>query len=105
MPVEKQRCIRGESVLCPLIGQEAMNGQEIAKNADAPLGGVAALRDGCSGSVALCDGGKEFHLDGCLHGLGQLVGIYGVEKALRSGLLMRDYGGHGFLLSVQVPAV
>ena len=50
------------------------------------------------------DSGVDLELNGCLHCLSLLVGVYGVEEALRSGLLMRTCGGHGILPSVRASA-
>src|SRR6202023_217365 len=79
--------------------------QEIAQGAHAAFRGPAALRNRGGGSIAFGDGGEDFQLNGSLHCLGLLIGVYGVEEAFRSGLLMRSYGGHGFLPSVRASSL
>ena len=79
---------------------------EIAWGALAPhVRGSQLFRNRCGGSIAFVDGGEDFQLNGSLHCLGLLIGVYGVEEAFRSGLLMRGCGGHGFLPSVRASAV
>src|SRR5580700_74038 len=105
MPVEEEGGIRRESVLQSFFGQEAVNGQEITQDAHAAFGSLTAFRNRCGGRIAVGNGGENSQLNGSLHGLGLLVGVYSVEETFRSGLLILHCCGHGFLPLVKASAV
>lgn len=63
-----------------------MNGQEIAQDAHAALGGLAPTRDRWGSGATLGDSREDFEFNGRFHCLGLLVSVDSVEE-LRSGLL------------------
>jgi len=81
-----------------------MNRQEIAQDAHAAFGRLAALRDHCGGRVAFGNCGEDFQFNRSLDRFGQLMRVDRVEEAFRSGLLLQRCGGHEFLLSSEPAA-
>jgi hypothetical protein len=79
---QKQRGIGSERVFVPIFCQEAVNGQKIAKDANAAFGRPAAFGNCCGGAAAFGNRGEDFQFNRGLHGLGLLESIHRAEEAL-----------------------
>jgi hypothetical protein len=94
--VRRERVVGFGGVLIGLLGEETVDGEVVAEDADAALGGARLLGDlRGGGALTLADVGENIELDSRLNGGTVLVRGNGLEELLRRGLGLAFGGGHG----------
>src|SRR5262245_36073467 len=84
--VQEERGIRSKAIGSVLLGQESLDGQEIAEDSNPPLTGVCAMRDFFGSVRTVGNVGEDFQLYAGFNGKRHLVTIQGIKKTERSRL-------------------
>src|SRR5580704_12159201 len=77
--VEKYRRVPSQAVSGVLLGEEAVNGHEIAENSHTLLAGLSALREFHGSRHACADERENFELNGGFERRGPLKTVQGIE--------------------------